>query len=484
MAGQVLVSASDLSAGALQAQGLSGAAEALSGIRTQVLGTAELTLAYTPAGHSDADFAAELTASGLSAQPNYIYRALSVPNDPGYPGNAGVRIGNVSYDQDYLTRIGAQAAWDKLTALGKLPVGAIVAVLDTGVDTGHEDLAGRLLPGRDFCSALSESSVCTGEDDDPSDLTSGSESGHGTSSAGLIGAVGNNGKGIVGLTWTGRTLLPVKVFGELGASSGATTSSLTAGVNYAVAQGARVINMSLGLRGVNTDPALATALAAASRQALLVAAAGNTPGEGLYYPASDPNVLAIGALGKTDVLASYSARPKPGQKQLDLVAPGGDQGGGSEILTTNLSSQGKYTLRAGTSEAAPLVSGAAALMLGLRPDLSAAQVRALLIGTAKTVTGGKLLDVGAALQAAQLAASTPGAPYALRVDALQNGRVVGSVSSQGPGTAPQQRFPYSIGQLPAGQYTLSATLTIGGAVSSGQVPVSVGANTAVDIPTR
>lgn len=482
VAGQVLLSTQTLNAQTLTAQGLNGAVAALSGVRTQALGTAELTLAYTPAGQTDAEFAAELGRSGLSAQPNYLYQALSVPNDPGYPGNAGVRVGAISYDQDYLTRINVQAAWDRLSALGKSPTGARVAVLDTGVDAGHEDLAGRLLPGRDFCSALNEGSTCTGEDSDPSDLTSGGESGHGTSSSGLIGAVGNNGKGIVGLTWTGQTLLPVKVFGERGSVSGATTASLAAGVNYAVAQGARVINMSLGLRGANTDPALSAALAAASKQAVLVAAAGNTPGEGLYYPASDPNVLAVGALGKTDTLAYYSARPTSGQKPLDLVAPGGEPGNGDETLTLDLSSRGKYTLRAGTSEAAPLVSGAAALVLGLRPDLSADQVRGLLISSAKSVAGGKLLDVGAALQAAQLVTSTPGTPYTLRVDALQNGEVMGSVSSQG--TAAPQRLPYSIGKLPAGQYTLSATLKVGNVISSGQVSATLSGDAVVDIPTR
>ena len=482
VAGQVLLSTQTLNAQTLTAQGLNGAVAALSGVRTQALGTAELTLAYTPAGQTDAEFAAELGRSGLSAQPNYLYQALSVPNDPGYPGNAGVRVGAISYDQDYLTRINVQAAWDRLSALGKSPTGARVAVLDTGVDAGHEDLAGRLLPGRDFCSALNEGSTCTGEDSDPSDLTSGGESGHGTSSSGLIGAVGNNGKGIVGLTWTGQTLLPVKVFGERGSVSGATTASLAAGVNYAVAQGARVINMSLGLRGANTDPALSAALAAASKQAVLVAAAGNTPGEGLYYPASDPNVLAVGALSKTDTLAYYSARPTSGQKPLDLVAPGGEPGNGDETLTLDLSSRGKYTLRAGTSEAAPLVSGAAALVLGLRPDLSADQVRGLLISSAKSVAGGKLLDVGAALQAAQLVTSTPGTPYTLRVDALQNGEVMGSVSSQG--TAAPQRLPYSIGKLPAGQYTLSATLKVGNVISSGQVSATLSGDAVVDIPTR
>ncbi|AZI43129.1 serine protease [Deinococcus psychrotolerans] len=505
--GQVLLSAQNLSA-----QNLSPAAlSALSGVRTQSLPSAGLTVAYTPAGQTDAEFAATLAANGLAAQPNYRYQALSAPNDPGYPINAGIRVGGALYDQDYLTRINAQSGWDKLEALGKTPVGALTAVLDTGVDTAHEDLAGRLLPGRDFCASLVTDSDgntnCSGEDSDPSDLTQGSEAGHGTSSAGLIGAATNNGKGIAALTWSGKTILPVKVFGASGANSGATTASLTAGVKYAVAQGAKVINMSLGLVGASTDPALSKAVAdAAAADVLLIAAAGNTPNQGLYYPASDPNVMAIGALAKTDALACYSARPAAGQKALDLVAPGGNAGSGTancyqsseyDILTLATTAQGRYTLRAGTSEAAPQVSGAAALLRALRPDLSANQVKGILTVTAKKVAGGSLLDVGAAVQAAYTYGGgggivvppkppvVPLVPYSLRVDAFLGDALAGTATTTGKDAPPIQSVTYRIKNLVAGTYTLKATLTVDNVISNGEATVTISGGDAVrNIQTR
>ncbi|GAA4008596.1 S8 family serine peptidase [Deinococcus rubellus] len=511
--GQVLLSG--LNEAGLSAQTLT----ALSDVRTQRLPSAGLTVAYTPAGQSDAAFAARLTASGLMAQPNYRYQALDVPNDPGFPGNAGIQIGGAAYDQDYLTRINAQAAWDELAALGRTPLGARVAVLDTGVNASHEDLVGRVLPGRDFCAALVNGD-CVGEDADPSDLTTGSEAGHGTSSAGLIGAATNNGEGLAGLTWSGQNILPVKVFGASGAVSGATTVSLTAGLKYAVAQSAQIINLSLGFAGSNAgpngDPALSAALAAAAAaNVLVVAAAGNTPGDGLYYPASDPNVLAVGALGRSDALACYSARPVSGQKALDLVAPGGNAGSGTSdcyqtspddlLLLTSAPGPGSsgtgnslYRLDAGTSFAAPQVSGAASLIRALRPDLTADQVKSILIGSARTVTGGRLLDVGAAITAASAFGSGTGGgtvvvpppdpnpltSYRLTVNAFQGTVMVSKFSSSGKMQAATQRLPYRLNNLSAGTYTLDASLTVNGVVSQGQVQVTVGGDTQQDISTQ
>ena len=367
------------------------------GLQTQTMTNLGLVRAVTPVGQSDRAFADSLRKEGLQVQPNYIYSALSTPNDPGFPsGNrSGVTVNGVAYDQDYLTRINALAAWN---TIGGAPQGAKVAVLDTGVDFSHPDLQGRLLSGCDFGD----------NDNDPSEATGG-DVGHGTSSTGLIGAVTNNGVGIAGLTWTGQNILPVKVF----TNNGATTTALAQGIRYAAAQGAKVINMSLGFVG-SSDPTVASAIqAAAAADVLMVAAAGNTATEGLYYPASDTSVMAVGAIGGTDPkaanyndLACYSARPKTGQKALDLVAPGGNAGTGTDncyvtssydILTLTTAAQGGYTLRAGTSEAAPQVSGAAALIRAFRPNLSANQVRAILTSTASTVSGGKLLNVGAAV---------------------------------------------------------------------------------------
>lgn len=461
---------------------------ALSSLSVQATGAAGVQRVQTPAGETDAAFAArlaqqlqaqQLTSQGLSlqtgltVQPNYIYKTLSVPNDPGYPSvtGAGVTIGGGAYDQDYLGRINALGGWDAVQAAGKTPVGAVTAVLDTGVDFNHPELKGRLLPGYDFANNTSNPTEALGGD-----------VGHGTSSAGLIGANTNNGVGLAGLTWSGQNLLPVRVFDDQG---NATTVNLSRAIDYASAQGAKVINMSLGLSGANTDAALAKSIRSATNAGVvLVAAAGNTATDGLYYPASDPNVLAVGALGRTDDLACYSARPTSGQKALDLVAPGGNAGSGTsncfvasdyDILTLAATSeantsrvQNGYALRAGTSEAAPLVSGAAALIRAFRPDLSAAQVKAALTGSAKAVAGGRLLDVGAAVNAAAAMPQNGPRPYTLNVTA-------GTVSKSFSGTlaAGANSVPYSLSGLPAGQTTLNASLTVGGTVSSGSVVVNV-----------
>lgn len=409
--GEVLITSPG---GALSPQALG----ALSGVRTQAVGE-HLKVAFTPQGETDEAFAARLAAAGLRAQPNYRYEALGKPNDPGYPGGTaeqgypGITVGGVAYDQDYLNRIDAQGAWDYLQSSGASKCGAVkVAVLDTGANKDHEELQGRIVQGTDFCSGLDANDNCAGTDPDYSEVTEGGNIGHGTSSAGLIGAATNNGKGIASVTWSGSgtamlsQLVIVKVFGANATASGATTESVVRGLDYARGAGAKVINMSLGFVG-GADPALSDAIGrAAQADIVMVAAAGNTPDQGLYYPASDPRVLAVGALGKTEDLACYSARPKSGQKALDLVAPGGNAGSGTanclqqsgdDILTLFVNG---YTLEAGTSVAAPQVAGVAALVRAVNPKLSAQQVGALLKASAKTVSGGRLVDAGAAVRAA------------------------------------------------------------------------------------
>lgn len=379
--GQVLVT----EAGGFSAQALN----ALSTVRTQAV-TQGLKLAFTPAGETDRAFAARLTAAGLRVQPNFIYQPLALPNDPGYPGNGGIKVGsdNMTYVQDYLPRINADGAWTFLTACGKTPVGALTAVLDSGVDSGHPDLQGRLLPGASFATGA-------GTDD---------EVGHGTGVAGLLGAATNNRIGLAGVTWSGKTVLPVKVFN----TGDITTAALTKGLNYAVKQGAKVINMSLGAPGDLGDKALDDALNSAAKSAVLVAAAGNEPDKGVFYPASNPNVIAVGAVGARDSeLASYSARPNADRpRPLDIVAPGGGAPTGPTALIV-LDAGGGYQLTAGTSEAAPLVSGVAALMRAANPGLSAAETRKRLLESVRRVQspnfpeeGLPLLDAEAAVRAA------------------------------------------------------------------------------------
>lgn len=342
-----------------------------------------LLLVAAPTGQ-EAALAARLRAQGRQVQPDYLYPPLATPNDPGLPGNAGLPIAGARYVQTYLTRVKAPEAWSFLQDCGKQPVAASTAVLDSLVNAAHEDLQGRLATPRSYLGGgLPDSS------------------GHGTATTGEIAATTNNGLGVAGLTWSG-TVVPMEVIGQDGAS----TSTITQAINDAVKLGVKVVNMSLGAPNTS-DAALDKALTEAAKSVVLVAAAGNTADQGLYYPASHPDVIAVGAVGVGDSLTCYSARPSATQKGAEahfMVAPGGE---GSCAGATNasqmllLNQAGAYTLEAGTSFAAPLVSGAAALMRAANPNLTAAQTKALLLSSARVTSAGlRFLDVNAAVRAA------------------------------------------------------------------------------------
>ena len=152
-----------------------------------------------------------------------------------------------------LDRIGAPAAWRVATGSG-----VTVAVVDSGVDLRHEDLAGQLLPGHDFVD----------NDDDPQDAY-----GHGTHVAGIIGALADNGKGVAGVA-PGVKLLPVRVLDDRGSGS---LDNVVAGIHWAVDHGAKVVNLSLG---EDTQPLFGPAFGDAlrwawSHGAIPVVAAGN-----------------------------------------------------------------------------------------------------------------------------------------------------------------------------------------------------------------
>ncbi|MBB6099130.1 serine protease [Deinobacterium chartae] len=462
--GQLLVS---FRSGGLYAQ---SKLAALSALNPQTVADG-LVSVRTPAGKTDQELFAELRAQGFVVQPNYLYQPLALPNDPGVPGTPGSVEG---YKQRYLTQIRATEAWDYLQSKGQAnPTGAKVAVLDTGVTANHEDLVGRLASGgKDFCPQLDANFNCVGEDNDPSEITSSDFRGHGTHSIGIIGAATNNAKGIAGLTWSGANILPIKVFGQQagGGAPSADTVALVKGINYAVDQGAKVINMSLGFI-LQDDDAPDAALKDAINRAynekdvLLVASAGNQPNVGLYYPASDSNVIAVGAVDKNDNLTSYSARPRSGERSVDLVAPGGtnpDCSAGDCILSLSANPTG-YEGRAGTSEAAPQVSGVAALMRAYKPNLTAKQIRAALKESARDLgadpaVGAGRLDARAALE--RIDSPTPPPEdtrnrYPVQVVARQNGQVVRTFNTTM--YSGDNRATYEL-RLPYGTYTLEAKI--------------------------
>lgn len=235
--------------------------------------------------------------------------------------------------------------------------GVTVALIDSGVDSHHPDLAGAVLPGLDTTdSNLSRRSGT--EDVD----------GHGTAMAGLIAGRGHgSGAGVLGIAPAAK-LLPIAT-GGTGLSSSA---YMTKAVDFAIQQHAGVINMSFG-RG--DDPTLHKAIRkAAAADIVLVAAAGNDSALGNaagQFPGRYPEVLAVGAYGKDRKIAPISITGP----HVGLAAPG------DQIISTAMGNGG-YEVTTGTSDATAIVSGAAALVRAKYPNLSAAEVVHRLTATA------------------------------------------------------------------------------------------------------
>jgi subtilisin family serine protease len=222
--------------------------------------------------------------------------------------------------------------------------GAVVAVLDTGVLESHEDLAGRLVPGHDFVQ----------DDDTPQD-----ENGHGTHVTGIIAADAGNGKGIEGVA-PGASVMPVRVLDANGEGTG---KGAAKGIDYAVAHGADVINMSFGTDAIGSlvgddadfDAAVQRAL---DKGVIVVAAAGNDTLPFCEQPILSGPLLCVGSVDRRGMRSAFSSSG-------DLMAPGGSALGGSDEDILSTYNDGKYEAIAGTSQATPHVAGVAALLVAL-----------------------------------------------------------------------------------------------------------------------
>ena len=274
-----------------------------------------------------------------------VKKTAFTPNDPYWTYQWDMKI------------IKAHEAWS--TQLGSTDV--IVAVVDTGVDYNHSDLAGRVILGPDYAYG----------DNDPMD-----GDGHGTHVAGTVGATTNNGVGVAGLAQV--KILAIKVLNDFGSGS---DWSVSLGITYAE-NNADIINLSLGCGCTAGDLPLTKAAldSAYSKDVLIVAAAGNSGSSGPHYPSDDPNVISVSATTKDDTLASYSNRGN----SIELSAPGGDTQGGSYWETYVLSTYkgNSYAFSVGTSMASPHVAGVAALVLSQNPNLSNVELRTHLQNTA------------------------------------------------------------------------------------------------------
>jgi subtilisin family serine protease len=270
-------------------------------------------------------------------------------------------------DQWGLQRIGLPSVWDQTRGS---PV--VVAVLDTGVDAGHPDLQGAVLPGVDLTASSAGAS----------DLE-----GHGTAVAGIIAARANNHQGIAGICWS-CSILPVKVLNDEAQGS---MDELAEGIVEAADAGARVVSMSLGgPAGSDTlDQAIGYAVA---KDVILVAAAGNNSSSTPFYPAANPRVLSVAGTNEADRLYPWSDFGT----WVRLAAPGCNPapvvGGG-------------YATFCGTSSATPVVAGLIALALSVRPNLSRDEIARALSAASDSVT---TVPQGRIDAPATLAAVAPG----------------------------------------------------------------------------
>lgn len=285
-----------------------------------------------------------------------------------------------------LAKIQAEQAW--ATSRGN---DIKVAVLDTGVDFNHEDLAGKAAGSFNCIKNAGIEEPC-----DPS--PGGDDNGHGTQVAGIIGAVEGNGKGIAGVA-PGAMIMSFKA---LGADGSGDLSDVIRAIRSAADNGARVINLSLGpevnlindllnlVLGADPKQEFRDAFAyAADKGALVIAAAGNS-GTSSFFSGLE-NVYVVGSTGPGDEVAFYSSNGA------EIFAPGGNSAGLCNVArcVNTTSSGGAYKPVQGTSFAAPHVSGAAALTMA--QGLSASQTRVRLNETADPIQAGKRVNAARAV---------------------------------------------------------------------------------------
>jgi subtilisin family serine protease len=368
----------------------------------ETLGDLDWVRVKLPAGMTIEEAIENYKKSGEieAVQPNFYYRLAATPNDPQYT-NAGM------YG---LAKISAPGAWDLSTGSASV----VVADIDTGMRYTHEDLAANAWtnPGEINGNGIDDDANGFVDDyygydfrfndPDPAD-----QNGHGTHTAGTIGAVGNNGVGVTGVNWNVK-LMTIKIYSA--AATDSTSAMLVNAYNYVRLMknrgvNIRVTNNSYGdcPEACGYDQATKDALDALGEAGVLnVFAAGNNARNidtgAPHYPSSytSPSILTVASSTSTDDRSSFS---NFGTTSVDLAAPG------SGIYSTTFGSNSSYGGLSGTSMATPQVSGAAALLAAYNPNLSAASLKATLMNTVDVLaawngvvkTGGRL-NVQRALQ--------------------------------------------------------------------------------------
>ncbi len=458
-----------------------------------------------PEGTSRDAYLATLAANPaiLSAQADAPVYAAYIPDDPLYS----------TYQQGYLSSIGANVAWDFATGNGEI----IVAVLDTGIDFTHPDFENRLwvntaevaadgvdndgngciddINGCRFMNMTPERMNTCGYSagsprglvrDDHGKPGSGQHS-HGTLVSGVLAAAGNNDKGVTGMAWNAR-IMTVKVLdcglASNGGSPGGDMSNIAEGIDYARQMGAHIINLSLASRPGNSSadlPALRAAIESAQAAGIIiVAAAGNhtasdsnvAPG----FPAAYTQYPAVVGVGASNASAGNTwetySNWGPG---VDLAAPGRDIAGPTRTDIGGSS----YGADRGTSFAAPLVSGMFALMMSRNERLTVSEYLQLATSTATPAppaphggnwAGAGIINAGAALaRVPMLITGAPlhdwiDVPAGTQVRATINGVECGATTSTV--TSLQSRYSIRVkphAEMPGcGEPGDMVTLTIGG----------------------
>lgn len=316
------------------------------------------------------------------AEPDYqaeLFDMVADPTDPNDPYFTSSTPYQFNLKDEH--GIHVRAAWDA----GLTGEGVTVAVIDSGINHYHVDVPAKVARGRYYFYREEENGPYTLTINGvtkkygyySSDYTV-DDIGHGTMVSGIIAAQTDNATGIAGIA-PNVTIIPIRSFTKTEGHLGGLTSNLISGINYAVENGADIINMSWGIRS-DSDTLKAAIDRAAQAGCILIAAVGNDGDGSLQYPAAWDNVIGVGSTDRDGYLSNFSQR----NTSVSVCAPGGSKSGRQIYSLSYLSNNGLLASD-GTSFSAPAVAAAAALLKEADPTMTQAGFLSLLRGNCDQV---------------------------------------------------------------------------------------------------